>query len=478
MSTSSWTDYKNEGRDAYAAERYEAALEKYRAALYTTNPAPPPSYDRQILLSNIVACRLKLHHGRTADVSVEGGGGSTQHEHEHHLEFALDEARQCVRLNPEWAKGHVRLGSVYQAMNSTSTRSNVNTRGVGSSHSHNHHSNDACQSFQRALQLDPTNPTARAMLTQELRRGTPSHAPVPVPPSAASSNNNNSNPTPSPSAPPYPTNTNNNNNTTTGQATGTSSSNDNDHHHDPRPRPDDIPTSSSSSTQQPRPSSSRTNNRVDDVDDTSSWSQRLHYQMLRTKMWYGQLSEDKKALMKIVLALLVLYVAFGGRFGLGSNHHPTDSFHYSSSSSSSQHPYNDNNNHRSSGSGSANTARRTTTTSSSGGGSSNHRPHEHSHNNNNNHQRSSQQHYNNNNDDYYDPYDSSHRRSSRGSSSSSSSWSFSNFELSNLFDGSLPSMLILGGIAYGCHKFGVSVSISHDIYIYIMEKGEVLYRVI
>jgi len=51
-----WRENKEEGRTHYSAENFELALNSYRAAL--TGSAPPP--ERQLILSNIVACRLKI----------------------------------------------------------------------------------------------------------------------------------------------------------------------------------------------------------------------------------------------------------------------------------------------------------------------------------------------------------------------------------------------------------------------------------
>ena len=57
---------------------------------------------------------------------------------------------QCIALNPNWSKAHIRLASAYIAQGD--------------------HSNDACQALQRALSLDPSNKVARQMLVNELRR--------------------------------------------------------------------------------------------------------------------------------------------------------------------------------------------------------------------------------------------------------------------------------------------------------------------
>jgi len=125
-SSLSWKKLKQEGRNLYSNENYEEALEKYRSSL-TLNP---PHNERQVLLSNVVACRLKI-------------GGKVQYD------AALVEAKQCVSLNENWSKAHVRLASVYIALR---------------------RSNDACNYLQTAIRKDPGNQTARTMLTNELRR--------------------------------------------------------------------------------------------------------------------------------------------------------------------------------------------------------------------------------------------------------------------------------------------------------------------
>ena len=51
-------------------------------------------------------------------------------------EAAVNDAKQCIALNPQWAKGHVRLASAYIAQGG--------------------HSNDACNSLQTALTIPNT----------------------------------------------------------------------------------------------------------------------------------------------------------------------------------------------------------------------------------------------------------------------------------------------------------------------------------
>eukprot|EP00586_Coscinodiscus_wailesii_P006288 CAMPEP_0172482720 /NCGR_PEP_ID=MMETSP1066-20121228/9303_1 /TAXON_ID=671091 /ORGANISM="Coscinodiscus wailesii, Strain CCMP2513" /LENGTH=374 /DNA_ID=CAMNT_0013246077 /DNA_START=64 /DNA_END=1184 /DNA_ORIENTATION=+ len=223
---SSWRELKNEGRAEFNENRFHDALTSYRTAL-TLNP---PAYERQVLLSNVVACRLKI-------------GGRAQ------ASAALEDARQCVAINDRWAKGHVRLASAYIALNK---------------------SNDACNALQRALTLDPTNQTARSMLTQELRRDRTTTSTAAANDAYAGA-----------SAPPPPEETT------------------------PHPHRQEY----------------------NDVDDgggggegygatSSELIQRVHFYWERLRSRYAGLNGDVKTLLKVLVGLSVLYVGFGGRFGL------------------------------------------------------------------------------------------------------------------------------------------------------------------
>ena len=135
----SWLRLKEKGRYHFIDNEFEPALENYRLALQNCTIAS----EKQILLSNIVACRLKI-------------GGETQ------AAAAVEDAKQCVALNKKWAKGHVRLASAYIALGN--------------------HSNDACNSLQTALRLDRSNQAARQMLMNELRRDAHPHPQPTAPP--------------------------------------------------------------------------------------------------------------------------------------------------------------------------------------------------------------------------------------------------------------------------------------------------------
>ena len=362
-SPTSWSGFKDLARRQYEQGNYEDAVTSYTAAL---NPELRcPASEQQILLSNLIACRLKI-------------GGAAQ------ARAALDNSKQCIALNPNWAKGHVRLASAYIALGG--------------------HSNDACNALQRALSLDPGNTTAREMLLRELRRD---HA------HASSSSRETLAGESGASAP---------NNTGASDrdygATSSAQHNQNDHY--------------------------RYNDNNDDaVVDELTWSERLHFHVGRAMSYYQSQSDDVKTVFKIIVVLLVLYVGFGGRFGLGgetrqlgnygSNNvydqyrrHGTTSSHHSdpqSNTHSASYPYNNNNQRRHS------------------------HYHYDDHSSSSSHRRASQHHQDNYYDDDQQYYDA---RPQRGGGNS---WSLGGFRP---FDGGMQSMLLLGGLVYAGQRMGIN----------------------
>jgi len=135
-SSTDWIGWKERGTQAFNRADYDVALQAYAQATHQgNNNTGPSTLDRQILLSNMVACRLKL-------------GGKAQ------AEAAVVTAKKCIALNDKWAKAHVRLGSAYIMLGGEEST----------------YSNDACNALQLALQLSGgNNPTARDMLVRELR---------------------------------------------------------------------------------------------------------------------------------------------------------------------------------------------------------------------------------------------------------------------------------------------------------------------
>ena len=230
-----WQEYKADGGDLFRSHQYSDAAMAYEMALEewsktNSNSNTNTSLDRALLQSNLIACYLKLQR----------------------YEDALVLSTRLVSENPRWAKGHVRLASTYSAL---------------------HRSNDACNSLQRALQLDPTHPTARTMLANELRR-TRHHT------TASTSTSNTTNDT-----------------TTI-----------------------DTPIEEEEETT----AATTTNIQVD--QDTTTFLERIQYRWNQIGSWYTNLHSDVQSLVLLILLLLALYVVFGGRFGLQCSGHAKSTF--------------------------------------------------------------------------------------------------------------------------------------------------------
>lgn len=63
--------HKQQGSAHYQREHYEEALASFRAALNPDFTVPCPRAEKQIILSNIVACRLKIGGLPQAEAAVE-----------------------------------------------------------------------------------------------------------------------------------------------------------------------------------------------------------------------------------------------------------------------------------------------------------------------------------------------------------------------------------------------------------------------
>jgi hypothetical protein len=172
---------------------------------------------------------------------------------------------------------------------------------------------------------------------------------------------------------------------------------------------DDTQSAHRNPAESPQPADQPTDNSY--IDDSLSWSDRFKFYCMRAISWYEEQSEDTKTFMKVALVILALYVAFGGRFGLESvfdkgdrhrgNYEPGnnayDRYHRRTShgTSYSSYPYDR---------GSYGTTRQSS---------------------------------------YYDDdYDYEPRTTS--------------YHFPNLFDGSIPSMVILVAIGYFCHRNGIN----------------------
>jgi len=297
-----------------------------------------------------------------------------------------------VALNDRWAKGHVRLASAYIALGG--------------------HSNDACNSLQRALQLDPGYPSARDMLIRELRREHANRA------------ESSTNCRPEPSAPPQQFDDQ--------DYTNNQSSSGIPQREEPlrqaRQRAPHNPYHD-----QPPP-----------LDDRLSLQDRISFYYNRTKMWYLAQSDDVRTVLKVLVGLLCLYVAFGGRFGLehylGGDRRRPQRGNYRTGNAYDQYYEGQ---------------RRTTTSETRRG--------EYTYQTNNKHRdysRTSAYSSRGNNDQYRDGYSTYYNNDHDHYASRRSRGGWNNggvsFQMPNLFDGSLQSMLMLAGIAYMCYRNGVN----------------------
>ena len=263
------------------------------------------------------------------------------------------------------------------------------------------HSNDVCNALQRAVSLDPSNQTARQMLLKELRRD---HHPQ------------------QPSAPPE--------------------------------HMDDSARSRNGNDVPPTTNANATAD-VDDHDDDGmnveqmSWMDRIQLYWVRAVSWYYGQPEDVKTLLKVICGIVVLYIMFGGRFGLsGSGFSSTQKGNYGRGNvydryhgGKTNSPYED---VRGATAGPGGNNRGGTAGAQSRGRGAGAQPRGRGAG------RGQDSSYDTNrrttssyaNDDYgYQP--------PRKSASQS-------FHFPNLFDGSVPSMICLAGIAYLCHLNGIN----------------------
>lgn len=63
--------YKDQGKNHFERQEYAQALASYRAALSPEFTTSPPRDEKQIILSNIVACRLKIGGAAMASAAIE-----------------------------------------------------------------------------------------------------------------------------------------------------------------------------------------------------------------------------------------------------------------------------------------------------------------------------------------------------------------------------------------------------------------------
>ena len=79
-SMDNWMGHKQQGTMWYQREEYEHALASFRASLNPEFSARCPSVEKQIILSNIVACRLKLGGPAQFEAAVQDAKQVSQYD--------------------------------------------------------------------------------------------------------------------------------------------------------------------------------------------------------------------------------------------------------------------------------------------------------------------------------------------------------------------------------------------------------------
>jgi len=268
-----WRESKEKGKSLFRNGSYAAALESFQTALHTLSTTiggigGVPSSEREILLSNMVACRLQIGGKLMASAAVE-------------------ESKQCILLNDRWAKAYVRLASSYIALGG--------------------HSNDACNALQNAIRLDPGHSVARKMLVQQLRRDdrTPHEE------------NEYTNNGVTPNVPPYEEHV---------QSPSSSSQQQQQQQQTFYSDivEDDVPLNGTDLHDDDASNSSTGNRWLSSLKERFNRMVSLlrHTYNNLSEEWvpslrhaYNNLSEEWRSLLQVIIILLVLYVAIGGRFG-------------------------------------------------------------------------------------------------------------------------------------------------------------------
>jgi len=384
---------------------------------------------------------------------------------------------KCVALNDRWAKGHVRLASAYIALGG--------------------HSNDACNALQKALQLDPRYPNARQLLIQELRRrqGNPtttststptttststtrfqeeSSIPISTPPQPSAPPEDDDidravSYGPQPSAPledeidndysngnPYTTNP------TTTTATppsggsipgeGRQGTFENPYREQPQQR--QQPHHERGQQQQQQRQQQREEARL---DDEMTLIDSIFFYLQRIRVWYSSQSEDVRSLLLVLLGVFCMYIAFGGRFGLGGVLSGHDQYHHHHQQRRGN--YNRGNAYdqfydRQYGRASSTTNNDNNMRASSSRQRDRYGYHPHESSSWSSQDSYQQSHNYGDRDDYYSTRRNTDYQQRGRERRSSSFWS--SLRIPNLLDGSLQSTAILAGIVYVCHRNGIS----------------------
>jgi hypothetical protein len=298
---SEWQISRENGRECFESSDYTGALDAFQDALQQGRGGSSSTLlqsvrrmsiqDEQYLLSNIIACRLKI-------------GGIIQ------AKAAIQDAQACISLNPQWSKAHVRLASSYlylgecEAATATATTSTTNR-----------YSNDACNALQTALRYDPQNRTSRQMLIQQLQsrenRATTT--------TTATTNNNNNHDTSARASTERdpPTNPNYVPPDVTSRRSTAASDYDSVHL-------EEVNDNDSTRYDSNRRNDSTNRNRISRlweqlVDVMTLTFIRVRDFVLHMQVWYMSLSNDTRNAIHIGLFLLLLYIGFGGRFGIESS---------------------------------------------------------------------------------------------------------------------------------------------------------------
>lgn len=226
--------------------------------------------------------------------------------------------QQCISLNPQWSKAHVRLASAYIALGG--------------------HSNDACLSLQRALSLDRNNKVAREILVKEMRSRNDRER--------NGGESSSSNGREQGQGSHQEERTNDASSSSSAQSSSSQRSNNDYHPTDETPTNNqDYPNASAPSNTSESTNETASNNGinydgidVDDIDDPPdihhhSLSHRIQYHVAQFITWFNSQSDDIKTLLKVGCLFFILYVMLGGRFGLdyalgggrgGGQHHGVD----------------------------------------------------------------------------------------------------------------------------------------------------------
>ena len=113
-------EYKQQGNAAFAAKKYEEAIELFTKAIEVSET---PNH---VFYSNRSACYASLKKYKEA----------------------LNDATECVKINPSWPKGYTRMGAAHLGLGDL---------------------DDAESNYKKALELDPSNKIAKEGLEQVKR---------------------------------------------------------------------------------------------------------------------------------------------------------------------------------------------------------------------------------------------------------------------------------------------------------------------